>query len=240
MTTRAHIIAALLSFLACGVAWAGPANDLEDLRGRIHQLQKELSATEGSKNEAADALRKSEQAISEINRTLRNLDQQHQALQSELGRLHQRSGRTRDAIGQGQAALAALLKQRYEQGASEPLSLLLSGQNPDDIERQMEYLEVLARSRAETLQALRNNLQTLAQVTSEREQKLRQLAQVQAEQASQRRHLQAENRERAKLVAALSSKMKKQKRGLQSLQKDEKRLTRLVEDINRMLARREQ
>ncbi|MDE1942659.1 MAG: peptidoglycan DD-metalloendopeptidase family protein [Betaproteobacteria bacterium] len=239
MAARTHIIAGLLSLLVSGMAWAGPANDLEDLRGRIHQLQRELSATEGSKHEAVDALRKSERAISEINRVLRKLDQQHQALQSELGRLHQRSSRTQDAIGQGQAALAALLRHRYEQGASEPLSLLLSGKDPDDIARQMEYLEVLARSRAETLQALHNNLQTLAQVTAEREQKLRQLAQVQAEQASQRKRLQAENQERAKLVANLSSKMKKQKRSLQSLKKDEKRLTRLVEDINRMLARRE-
>ena len=236
MATRA-LIAVLASLLLCGSALAGPENDLEGLRGKIRELQRELSATEGSKNEAVDALRKSERAISEINRALRDLDQQQQALQTELGRLHERSSRTRDAIDQGQAALAILLRQRYEQGVSEPLSLLLSGQDPDVISRQMEYLEVLARARAETVQSLRGNLQTLAQVTGEREKKLRQLARVQAEQASQRKRLQAENTARARLVASLSSKMKKQKRSLQSLQKDEKRLTRLVENINRMLAR---
>jgi septal ring factor EnvC (AmiA/AmiB activator) len=230
----------LLLGLCCSTALAGPANDLEDLRGRIHQLQQDLSTTEGSKNEAVDALRKSERAISETNRTLRDLEQQQRALQSELDNLHQRSTQTREEIGQSQGALARLLKQRYEQGVPDMVPLLLSGEDPDDIARQMEYLEILARSQAQTMHALRNNLQALAQVTTAREQKLKQLAAVQAQQASQRKRLQAETEARAKVVASLSSKMKKQKRSLESLRKDEKRLTRLVEDIARMLARRDQ
>ena len=230
----------LLLGLCCSAALAGPANDLEDLRGRIHQLQQDLSTTEGSKNEAVDALRKSEHAISETNRTLRDLEQQQRALQSELDNLHQRSTQTREEIGQSQGALARLLKQRYEQGVPDMVPLLLSGEDPDDIARQMEYLEILARSQAQTMHALRNNLQALAQVTTAREQKLKQLAAVQAQQASQRKRLQAETEARAKVVASLSSKMKKQKRSLESLRKDEKRLTKLVEDIARMLARRDQ
>ncbi len=230
----------LLLGLCSITAFAGPANDLEDLRGRIHQLQQDLSATEGSKNEAVDALRKSERAISETNRTLHDLELQQRALQTELDNLHQRSTHTREEIGQSQGALARLLKQRYEQGVPDVVPLLLSGEDPDDIARQMEYLEILAQSQAQTMHALRNNLQALAQVTTAREQKLKQLAAVQAQQAAQRKRLQAENDARARVVASLSNKMKKQKRSLESLQKDEKRLTRLVEDIARMLARREQ
>ncbi len=219
---------------------AGPANDLGDLRERIHKLQQDLSATEDSKNEAVDALRKSERAISEINRKLRDLEQQQRLLQTELGNLHLRSTHTREAIDESQDALALLLKQRYEQGVAEVVPLLLSGQDPDDMARQLEYLEILARSRAQTMQSLRSNLQVLSQVTTEREQKLHQLAAVQAQQAAERKRLQAENDARSKVVASLSNKMKKQKRSLESLQKDEKRLTKLVENIARMLARREQ
>jgi septal ring factor EnvC (AmiA/AmiB activator) len=236
---RAFLIA-LVGSLTWQDAQAGPANDLEDLRGRIHKLQQDLSTTEGSRNEAADALRKSERAISEANRNLRNLDQQQQALQAELAGLRQRSSHTRDEIDRGQAALAQLLRQQYEQGAPDSLTLLLSGKDPDDMARQLEYLRLIAQSRAESVKALRSDLQTLAQITAEREQKARQLAAVQAEQASQRKRLQAESAAHAKVVASLSSKMKKQKRSLESLQRDEKRLTRLVEDIARMLAKREQ
>jgi len=233
----------LIGFLLglCGTtASAGPANDLEDLRGRIHQLQQDLSATEGSKNEAVDALRKSERAISETNRSLHDLEQQQQVLKAELDKLHRRSTHAREEIGQSQDAVAQLLKQRYEQGVPDVVPLLLSGEDPDDIARQLEYLEILARSQSQTMHELRNNLQALAQVTTAREQKLKQLAAVQSQQAAQRQRLQAENDARAKLVASLSNKMKKQKRSLESLQKDEKRLTKLVEDIARVLARREQ
>ncbi len=230
----------LLGGLFCIAAMADPANDLDDLRARIHKLQQDLSATEDSKNEAVDALRKSERAISEINRKLRDLQQQQRRLQSELDNLHQRSTHTREAIDESQDALALLLKQRYEQGVADVVPLLLSGQDPDDVARQLEYLEILARSRAQTMQSLRSNLQVLSQVTTAREQKLRQMAAVQAQQAAEQKRLQAENAARSKVVASLSNKMKKQKRSLESLQKDEKRLTRLVENIARMLARREQ
>lgn len=236
---RLSLIGFLLG-LCCITASAGPANDLEDLRGRIHQLQQDLSATEGSKNEAVDALRKSERAISETNRSLRNLEQQQQVLKAELDKLHKRSTYAREGISQSQDAVERLLKQRYEQGVPDVVPLLLSGEDPDDIARQMEYLEILARSQAQTMHELRDNLQALAQVTTVREQKLKQLAAVQAQQAAQQKRLKTENEARAKLVASLSTKMKKQKRSLESLQKDEKRLTRLVEDIARMLARREQ
>ena len=240
MSARTHIILGLSCILVCVSAWAGPANDLEDLRGRIHQLQQEMSATEGSKNEAADALRKSERAISDLNRNLRSLEQQKTVLQSELGRLYERSSHTQEYIQQGQNALAALLRQRYEQGLTDPLSLVLSGQDPDEVSRQLDYLELLAQSRVQTVQTLRSNLQTLAQVTSQREEKLRQLAKIEAQQTAQRKQLQQESAARASLVADLSRKMKKQKHSLESLRRDEKRLTRLVEDINRMLARRHQ
>ncbi|MHB8353597.1 MAG: murein hydrolase activator EnvC family protein, partial [Burkholderiales bacterium] len=187
-----------------------------------------------------DALRKSERAISEINRTLHDLGQQQQVLKAELDKLHQRSTHAREEIGQSQDTVAQLLKQRYEQGVPDVVPLLLSGEDPDDIARQMEYLEILARSQSQTMLTLRNNLQALAQVTTAREQKLKQLAAIQTQQAAQRKRLQDENDARAKVVASLSNKMKKQKRSLESLQKDEKRLTKLVEDIARVLARREQ
>jgi septal ring factor EnvC (AmiA/AmiB activator) len=87
---------------------------------------------------------------------------------------------------------------------------------------------------------LRGDLQALSQVTTAREAKAQQLAAIQAQQAAQRKRLQTETAARTQAVATLSGKLKKQKRSLDSLQRDEKRLTKLVEDIARVLAQREQ
>lgn len=230
----------LLGGWVCTQAVAGPANDLDDLRGRIQHLQQDLQATEGSRTEAVDALKQSERAISEANRTLRDLEQQQRQVQSELTQLRSRTGHTREEIDRGQAALSELLRQRYERGVPDALPLLFSGSDPDDLARQMEYLRAIARSRADIVRSLRGDLQALGQITAAREAKAHQLATIQAEQAAQRKRLQAQTAARAQAVATLSGKLKQQKRSLESFQRDEKRLTKLVEDIARLLAQREQ
>ena len=159
--------------LLCGLValpvLAGPANDLDGLRARIQQLQQDLQSTEGSRSEAVDALKQSERAISEANRTLRDLERQQRQVQTELAQLHTRSGHTRDEIDHGQAVLAQLLRQRYERGVSDTLPLFFSGSDPADLVREMEYLRDIARSRADLVRSLRDDLQVLSQVTAARE-----------------------------------------------------------------------
>ncbi len=235
-----HISFLLLCGLVALPVLASPVNDLDGLRARIQQLQQDLQSTEGSRSEAVDALKQSERTISEANRTLRDLEQQQRQVQTELAQLHTRSGHTRDEIDHGQAVLAQLLRQRYERGVSDALPLLFSGSDPADLVREMEYLRDIARSRADLVRSLRGDLQVLSQVTAAREAKAQQLAAIQTQQAAQRKRLQAETVARALAVSTLSGKLKQQKRSLDSLQRDEKRLTKLVEDIARVLAQREQ
>ena len=64
--------AALLFALAALAAPAlgAPKDELEELRGRIGALQKQLAESEESKAEAGDALRESERAVSETDGSL--------------------------------------------------------------------------------------------------------------------------------------------------------------------------
>ena len=62
---------------------ASPA-ELEALRGRIAKLQRELTAAESTRSEAADQLRESEKSVSEAHRALFGLAQRAKALQAEL------------------------------------------------------------------------------------------------------------------------------------------------------------
>lgn len=231
--------------LFCGL-WAGasqaatPNNQLKDLRGRMHRLQKDLSATQESRTGAEEALRQSERAISETNRLLHELDQQQQVVQADLDSLHERADATRQAIAQSQQDLAVLLRERYEQDTPQVWPLLLSGKDPEQATRLLDYLELLAQSRSQSVQALRANLQTLGQVTAQRQSKLQQLAQIQSRQAAQRKRLQGEMAVRAKLVGALTNKLSKQQRSLESMRRDEKHLSQLVEEIAQRIARRQE
>ncbi len=228
-----------LLIVPVSTALASPRGDLNSLHERIHKLQKDLSETEGSRNQAQEELRKTEHNISEINRHLRDLAKQQQSLQNELDNLHQRSSDTQEALVQNQSVLSRLLREHYEESlalADDPW--LAGGASFDEHARHERWLETLVGDQADNGKHLESNLQNLTQVTIARERKYTQLLHVQAEQAEQRKRLEAENKTRAKLVAELSSRLNQQKHSLDSLRRDERRLTRLVEDLERKLAAR--
>ncbi len=69
-TRLRHIAWSAVCLLAIlpGPAWADKKSELDQLRQRIESLQRDLAKSEESRSEAADALRVSEKAISEVNR----------------------------------------------------------------------------------------------------------------------------------------------------------------------------
>src|SRR5277367_2752125 len=126
-----------------------PQKDLDQLRFRLETLQKKLGVSEETKNEAVDALRESERAISEANRQLRDLGEQQHTVDARLAGLKQQTRRTSADIEEQQAQLARLLYQQYIGAQPDALKLLLSGEDPNQVARQFYYLGYLSRAHAE-------------------------------------------------------------------------------------------
>ena len=72
-------------------AHAAPSDQLQELRDRIDRLQRQLAEAEGSKSEAADALRASERSISDANRRLFRLSARSR--EAKATTLHLEGGR---------------------------------------------------------------------------------------------------------------------------------------------------
>ncbi len=212
--------------------------DLDDLRRRIRDTQRALAATEESRSEAADALRKSELAISDATRTLHELSQQEASTQAAMTALARAQSVSQEGIAQGQKRLAALLRHQYVAGGDEGLALWLSGDAPDRLARDSEYLRRLALARQASVAALRRDLARLADLNREAQAQAEVLAHTREARARERYKLQQESSARARMVTDLSTRLQAQKRNLQTMQRDEKRLTDLVERIARQLEER--
>ncbi|MGL6040560.1 MAG: hypothetical protein ACRC01_05100, partial [Deefgea sp.] len=104
--------------------------ELQELRGQIKQLQKDLVANESNRSEAADALKNAESSISEANRVLNELAHERQLTAAELARLNQDISNTRKNIQASQKQLSELLKSRYKTGNTEAWRLLLNQKDP--------------------------------------------------------------------------------------------------------------
>jgi septal ring factor EnvC (AmiA/AmiB activator) len=220
------------------LAVGGPKKELNQLRGRIDALQKQLAQSEGSRSEAADALRESERAISSTNRRIFELGGRQKAVQEQLAQLERQRAELNRSVDRQRNLLARQLYQRYLAGEPEPLRLLLDHQDPNDLARQMHYLGYVYRARARTIEQLRQDmgrLEELAQRSAERSQAL---AALQAQQQQQRHELEEQKRERAAVLAKVSEDVDRQRKEIGRLKRDEQRLTRLVEQLAKELARK--
>lgn len=239
---RGRLFGACMALLLCMQAAGAHATqhdeELKNLRSRIKDLQQELEKTSESKSEVADALRESERAISDSNRTLAKLGRQQQDARSRLGQLQQQSQHLEYDIQGQQALLGKLLYQQYLGGRQEYLKMLLNNRDPGQAARDAVYYEYIAKSRAVWLDLLRANLAQLHAVTDETRQKSAEIAALQDKESQQRRVLERDRRTRQEVLKKISLQLKRQRRDLGHMQRDENRLAQLVARLSHMLAPR--
>jgi len=217
---------------------AAPKDELEELRGRIGELQKQLAESEESKAEAGDALRESERAVSETNRKLYQLAEQRRQVNAALTKLRSRARTVEADIAAEQATLSSLLYQQYVTGQSDAVKLVLNREDPNEIARQLHYLGYVSRARAELLASLRYNLANLEKLAGETRDKSAELRALQNEEASQKRRLEKDKAERQHVYARVSGEIAQSRKQLSTLKRDEERLTRLIERLAKEVARK--
>ena len=239
------MIRAALPFLSLALAIAaGPVcaenaaqaqKELQDLRERIGTLKKKLAAAEETRSEASDALRESEQAISEANRELRDLARQSRDAAVRLAALRRSSAETGAALRAQQDLLAQMLRRQYMRGEPETLQLVLSRIDPSEMARQLHYLSHIARARARLVGSLRANLHELARLQAAITTEAENLSRIAAGQSAQKTRLEAEKRARADVLAKVSRDIQSGQKQVKALQANETRLTRLVEQLARLV-----
>lgn len=235
---RFAFAAALALCLAAGGADAAPKDELRELRERIQALQKRLTQSEGSRAEAADALKDSERAISEANRKLHQIAGQRRAANQALAKLQAQARDVEAEIAREQQALGRLLNRQYRSGQSDALKLVLNREDPNEIARQLHYLGYVSRARADLLASLRDNLAQLDQLSGETRRKSAELRELESEEARQRAKLQKEKAERQRVYAKVSSEIARSRKELSTLKRDEERLTALIQRLAKEAAAR--
>jgi len=226
--------------LVSTAALAGPAEtkkgELQDLKGRIEVLRRDMAVAEESKSYAADQLRETESAISNVNRRLHELGAERTALKGQLADLDAQSQRLDRQTGAQQNQLARLLNRQFVGGDSDALKLLLSGHDPNQSARDKVFLTHLSRAKADLIQQLRavaTEKKRLADAARERQ---TQLAEIERRQQESRAQLLDRKKQRLTTLAAIADRLKAQRREITTLKRDEQRLAKLIEGLARIAA----
>jgi murein hydrolase activator len=235
-TGFACLLLASCLFTLVSIANASQQEELENLRERIADVQREMDKTTESKTEAADALRESERAISNSNRKLAELAVQMHTADQKIGKLQDEQGKLKTDLAGQQALLGKLLYQQYLGGRHEYLKLILNNRDPNQVARELSYYQYIARGRATWLANLRERLAELDAISMSTRDQRAELASLREEQTAQKKLLEKEQHARQRTLVKISQQLRHQRREITRLQRDESRLAQLVDKLTKMLA----
>jgi len=213
-------------------------DDLKALRARIEALRTELGSREVDRREARDALRASETAISEATRALATLEAQGRQLRTSLARIGDRRRSLEQGLAARRRALGQLLVARSRASAPDVVRLVLAGEDPNEVARQMHYLSILSQAAARAIEAQRGNLAELERLRDDSAAQARELSEIEARQRADREKVLAERRERRRVLERVAVELRAGRREMKQMLADEQRLSRVVREISRVLASR--
>lgn len=230
-------MAALLFAMVCAPSFADQKSELNQLRDRIENLQRDLAKSEESRSEVADALRTSEKAISEVNRGLLSLGREQGQISQSVADLKRKIDAGRIDVARQQALLDRMIRYQYMYGNADALRLLLDGRDVASVTRQIQYFGYVSRARASMIAGLKQSLGALAAVEVSARTKQEELAANADAQKQARVALQSERMARQKIFTKIKIDITRNRLEIGRLKRDEDRLTKLIEQLAKTLAK---
>lgn len=212
--------------------------DLKALRGQIESLRKDVAVAEGKRSDAADQLKEIEQDISRTQRDLQRLSDQRDRLQDALRALNAQAHELESKLNGQQAQLEKLVYRQYLQGNPDSLRLLLNGDNPSQIARDLYYLKTIGLARSQLLREIDGTLERKQALAANTRERAEEMAAVEASQKEQRDKLVAQRAQRQQVLDRISAKITQQRREIGNLQRDEKQLSQLIDRLAKAIAAR--
>lgn len=206
-----------------------------ELQQKLKALKKDISKTESAKERASDALEDSEQAISEANRSIRDLQIEQQQANERLNQLIAEQARLTAQVEQQKKQLSDFLRRQYMHGDSDRMKLLLSGDNPNRINRDIHYMSYVSQTQAKLIAALRTSLEEIEKNKVAAQETKDELDEIAQEEREHKKGLEKEKKRHTALLSELASKLHAQKKEAENLQKDEQRLSNLVTRLNKLM-----
>jgi septal ring factor EnvC (AmiA/AmiB activator) len=238
-------VVSILAFIFAQSVYAQDSNRLKqksqaeaersELKKKLSNLKRDISKTESAKEKAGDALEESEQAISEANRSLRDLSNEQKQAEEKLRQLNEEHALLTLKADTQKKQLSDFLKMQYMYGDSDRLKLLLSGDNPNRINRDLQYMSYVSKTQARMIENLRVSLQEVEANQQTAQETKNALDEIAQEERDNKKILEKEKNARNALLKELADKLYKQKKEAENLRKDEQRLSTLVTRLNKIM-----
>lgn len=227
------LVLALAGSPPAGVAASVEEADLIKLRQKIEALRTSLDADRGQQSSLRGRLKQTEQDIGAISRSLRTVRAELKRRNRDLAGLNTQRREQESALARQRELLASQFRAGYALGRQGYLKLLLSQQNPATVGRTLTYYDYLNRARSEHIGAVLSELTALQTTQTAIALQKDQLQELLHSQQRQKQDLERSVVERREVIAKLGAEIRGKEQQLKLLTEDEKRLERLVAELQR-------
>ncbi len=207
--------------------------ELGKVRQKIDALRKSLDADRDQHSMLRGKLKQAEQDIGAFNRSLRAVRAELTLRNRDLDNLQAERRQQESVLASQQDLLARQFRAGYALGRQGYLKLLLSQQNPATVGRTLTYYDYLNRARSDHITQVTSGLMALKTTQTAISLKKGQLEDLSRSQQRQKQDLERSVGERREVIAKLNTEMRGKEQQLKQLTDDEKRLERLVGELQR-------
>ncbi|WP_157954403.1 murein hydrolase activator EnvC family protein [Saccharospirillum mangrovi] len=232
-----------LSLAALACASVGAEDDLtlrerelQQLQNQIQSLEAELRSRRGAVSEQRQALETTERQLGDSNRRLRDTEARLAQARTQLDRLTAEQTELEARQEEQRETIRAILRLAYKQNNQPLIKLLLSGQRPEELARQMHYFAILNDDQNAALQAWVERSERLAANIVEQQQLTDQLQSDRQQIASTRDQLAQQKNRRSQILANLSAEAEAAEAELARKEAEQAQLNELIERMRSELA----
>lgn len=212
------------------------AKERASVKNKITSVQKDIEQKTERLNSAAGDLQKSEKAISQSNRTLKELSEKKASVENRLSDLNRQAKIVGLHVKDAEDLVGMISGAQFLNSRRSPLQNLLEGGNPNEVSRTSALLRYMATEQSRTLSRLENRQKNIAVVTERTNESRLELSRIEQDEQRNRNQLEKEKSLREKAVEKLKAELTTQKARFEQLVKNDRELTDLIGVIDKKIA----
>jgi murein hydrolase activator len=206
---------------------------LQEVRAERDRLQREMRTLEGRVEDIAAELTNIERQAEASAEALRELDFQTATLVANVEEITSQLVRSRDRLRERNVMLNQRLRVIYRQGPLHSVRVLLSAESFADLLNRYKYLHLISLQDRRLLEEIASLERQLSFQEQTLQRSLAQIEHLRAEKLSEFAQLQQLEEFRALALREVRGQVSQAERRIQQLASDERRLTGLIEEMER-------
>lgn len=205
------------------------------IKGQISTIKKDIEQKQARVDSANQELRASEKAISDSNRTLKELGAKKSAVENQLADLKREADIVGMHVTEAEDLVAVITQAQFLNSRRHPWQAALTGDNPNDITRMSAILRYMAREQDRTIDRLANRRKNIEVVTAKTNATQKELSRIEADEQKNRDNLEKEKSRRESAVNELKKELNTQRERYEQLVKNDRQLTNLIANIDKQI-----